>query len=573
MINSDYEGVSKDDEVLGELYARHAELETFKDLETQRGTPIPALFNQFYKFIQNPSTVSVETFKRMVDTDDTIGAGVDFLTTCLAARMGSYSHPSEEVTQWVNKALDKIEGGSYNAIKEMLSAAWVGFSVQEKVWANTEEGFIIEKLVPLPPATVLFETERTGELTADGILQYQRNYNPLLASGGINFFGGMLGTGFTTTSTGAAVGRPDVYAKFGDLPFPLRTANTYNYLSVRIPKDKCVHYAFDAQGKFGNPYGRSLLRRAYKFYVMKDAFLQMLAVALDRKGTPLTVVWADANTTIRDKAKAGDSTTNVRGQEKGIRADVAARDAFKNIHNDTVIVLPGKKDSIYSIDTVQNTSNADVFIQAIELCNKSIMRALLVPSLIFTNGDGTGSFALGQEHAKTFDKILDGILAGAKSALLQQVIKPLLAYNFPRSVWEKDGLGDFAKRELTPDEREKEMDKFEKGINSGVIDVNNLKDLNKMRDAIGFEPVDEVIGKPQSMMGDMFNGAGDDGDNGIAGQTEEQDDGGGLKGDQDGGPSGAETNGRSSGGKASPGDKPSGDGGKPKGKPFGGEAE
>src|SRR5690242_191787 len=79
------------------LYARHVEVESFNDLTAQRSTPIPALFNQFYKFIQNPSSVSVETFKRMVDTDDTIGSGVDFLTTCLAARLGAYQHPSQEI--------------------------------------------------------------------------------------------------------------------------------------------------------------------------------------------------------------------------------------------------------------------------------------------------------------------------------------------------------------------------------------------------------------------------------------------------------------------------------------------
>jgi uncharacterized membrane protein YgcG len=306
---------------------------------------------------------------------------------------------------------------------------------------------------------------------------------------------------------------------------------------------------------------------------MKDAFLQMLAVALDRKGTPLTIVWADANTTILDGTKSNNGTPNVRGQEKGQRADVAARNAFKNIHNDTTIILPGKKDSIYSVDTIQTTSNADVFIQAIELCNKSIMRALLIPSLIFTNGDGTGSFALGQEHAKTFDKILDGILAGAKSTLLQQVIKPLLAYNFPRSVWEKEGLGDFSKRELSMDERDKEMDKFEKAVNIGVVDINNLKDLNKMRDAIGFDPLEELIIRQQPMMGDMFDGAGNDGINGIAGQGKEQNDGGSVDGDQVGGSSGAKGDGSSSGGKASPGDKPSGDGGAAKGKPFGDKAK
>ena len=481
------------------LYARHVEIKSLKDLEAQRGTPIPALFNQFYKFIQNPSTVSVETFKRMVDTDDTIGSGTDFLTTCLMARLGRYTHESSEITEFVNKALEKIDGGFYNAGKELMGASWAGFAVQEKVWANDPMGFIVKKLVSLPPGTILFETERTGELTYDGILQYQRNYNPANLAYGTNFL-----FGFTGSVDGRGGGRPDPYAKYGDMPFPLRTANTYNYLSIRIPKQKCIHYAFDAQGKFGNPYGRSLLRRAYKWYVMKDAFLQMLSIALDRKGTPLTIVYADPNTTLRDPTKS-PTTTNARGiQGLGERADQAAQRAFRNIHNDSTIILPGKKGQVFETDFVPQASNAQDFMAAIDLCNKSIMRALLIPSLIFGNGDGSGSYSLGQEHAKTFDKILDGMNAGLSEVLINQFVKELIAYNFPKSAWEKDGVGSFSKREMSQEEVSKEIDVLEKAVNIGAVDMDDLNDLNAVRDKLGLEPLDKVPVRESISLGDGF---------------------------------------------------------------------
>ncbi len=482
------------DEVANEfeelLYARHAEVKTEEDLLFQRGTPIPALFNTFYKFIQNPSSVSVETFKRMVDTDDTVGSGVDFLTTCLAARLGMYQHEDNEISEWVNTALENVEGGFTNVLKELLSATWAGFAVQEVVWGNDEQlGFVPKKMVSLPPSTILFETERTGELTYDGILQYQRNYNPAFASAGVSY---LFGFGANILSTDRSF-RPDPYAKLGDFPFPLRTANTYSYLSIRIPVAKCVHYAFDAQGKFGNPYGRSLLRRCYKFYVMKDAILQMLSIALDRKGTPLTLVYADPNMTLLDPNKARPGGDN-RGHHKvGIRADQAAREAFRQIHNDTTIILPGKKGQVFDTDFVPQTSNANDFLEALRFCNSSILRALLVPTLIFGNGDGTGSFALGQEHAKTFDKILDGMLSGLKHILLQQLIRPMLALNFDRSKWERQGLGDFSKRELSPDEIDKEMTVIEKAVSMGAIDMNDMNDLNKVRDKIGFDARNKPI--------------------------------------------------------------------------------
>lgn len=471
------------------LYSPHAEIESFGDLMQQRGSPIPALFNIYYKFVQNPSSVSIDTFKRMIDTDDTIGSGVDFLTTCLASRLGRYTHDNPEITEFVNKALEKIEGGFHNSVKEMLSATWAGFSVQELVWADDPIGFIVKKLVSLPPTTILFETERTGEITPDGILQYQRNWYP--------FGMGLGGYGSAIGVAGSSIGgmRPDAFAKYGDLPFPVRTANPAYYMSIRIPKQKVLHYSFDAQGKFGNPYGRSLLRRAYKYYVLKDAILQMLSIALDRKGTPLMIVYADPNTTLIDESKSAPGA-NPKGQYAGISADQAAREAFRNVHNDTVMILPGKKGEIYDTDMMDQSPNTSDFIAALDFCNKSIMRALLIPSLIFTNGDGTGSFALGQEHAKTFDKVCDSILEGVKQVLLQQLITPMVKFNFPRQEWEKQGFGSFTRKELSQEEIDKQMEGFEKAVGIGAMDMAELNDLNQVRETLSLEPRTEVFPQP-----------------------------------------------------------------------------
>lgn len=482
------------------LYNRHAEVKGLEDLIIQRGTPIPTLFSSFHKFVQNPSTVSVETFKRMVDTDDTIGSSVDFLTTCLAARLGYYQHPSDEITQWMAAALDKIQGGFHNSLKEMLGATWSGFSVQEMVWGNDDQlGFIPRKLVSLPPSTIMFETERTGELTADGILQYQRNYMPSPS----NFARSLL-YGFSSSSTNRKY-RPDPLAKLGDYEFPIRISNQWNYMALRIPIAKCIHYAFDAQGRFGNPYGRSLLRRAYKWWVMKDAFLQMLSIALDRKGTPLTIVYADPNTTMIDSSKQSKNAVQRGARGGGIRADKAAQGAFRNIHNDTTIVLPGKKGQVFDTDFVPQASNATDFMAAIDLCNKSLMRAMLVPSLIFGNGDGTGSYSLGQEHAKTFNKILDGMNSGVSQTLRLQLVERMLKLNFPESAWKKDGLGDFTKRELSVDEIEKEMAAIERAVNWGAVDMNDLSDLNNIREKIGFEARETPIERTKPSIGsEMF---------------------------------------------------------------------
>lgn len=477
------------------LYARHTEIQTLEDLTLQRGTNIPALYNQVYKFIQNPSTVSVETFRRMKDTDETIGAGIDFLISCLAARLGKYTHSNDQVSEWMNDRLEQIDSGWTQAIKEILAACWAGFYVGEKVWANTENGFVIKKIVSLPPGTVLFETHRTGELTSDGILQYQRNYNPALFGAGIAYLFGFSSTAVPFTQNNI---RPDIYAKLGDYPFPLRSPNIFSYLSIRIPVRKCIHFAWNTNN---NPYGLSMLRRAYKHWVLKDAVLQFMAIALDRKGTPLQVWYVDPNATFIDTDKWNgmpiDPTQNV-----GIRAQTAIKNALRNVHNDSVVIMPGRKAQFVEHDIIQQSSNAQDFIAALNYLDTRIMRALLLPPLVFGSGDGSGSYSLGQEHAKTFDKLCDGFLEPVKMVLIQQLVREMMMLNFPPEVWEKDGFGEFSSRELTQDERQKEMECVAKAIEVGGVDMNDLDDLNRIRELAGFKPRDVAIPQPAPMFGE-----------------------------------------------------------------------
>lgn len=484
------------DELADEMMNRHVEIQTLADMmggENQRGTPIPALQNTFYKFVQNPSTVSVETFKRMLDTDETCGSGTDFLVSCLIARLGAYQHDDPDITAFVTQALTGIEGGFYEVLKDVFSTAWAGFSVSEIVWANKSIGYVPERIATLPPTSILFEVDRTGRLTDDGILQYQRNYNPAQSAFSTGF-----GAGLMSPALGF-VPRPDPMAKFGDLPYPVRSPSTFNYLSIRIAKLKCLHMTWNSQGRFGNPYGRSLYRRLYNWWVMKWAYAQMMGVALDRKGTPLGIGYADPNATIT--TQTGYKSSGKQDRNAGIRAPAAMAEAFKNVHNDTFITLPGKKGHTFDVEMIEQHANAGDFISAIQLCNTLILRGLLIPALVFSSGDGAGSYALGEAHVKTFDKILDGYLEGGKAALIEQLVKQLIAYNFPKARWQEKGFGTFARRELTIDERQKEAEMFEKAVNMGIVDTNDLTDLNKMREAMGFEPRTTPIAKPDPFGG------------------------------------------------------------------------
>jgi hypothetical protein len=156
-------------------------------------------------------------------------------------------------------------------------------------------------------------------------------------------------------------------------------------------------------------------------------------------------------------------------------------------------VLPGKKGEIFDAQQLTATATAADFLESMKFCNMSMLRGLLIPSLIFGNGDGTGSYSLGQEHSKTFDTLCDSINSGLEHILLQQLVKQIIAYNFPKSQWEEEGLGAFSKRSMSKDEIQKEMEVYTSAITAGIIDANDLNDLNKMRETIGFEALEKPI--------------------------------------------------------------------------------
>lgn len=456
--------------IKSELKSRYDELTALQQEQVQMGTAVPQLYGSLSRFVANPSTVSVETYKRMLDTDDTIGAGIDFMNLSFISRFGEYKHPSKEIQEFVRRALNQMEGSWHGNLDEMFSAEWSGFSLTEQVWDFKSDfdgfpAFVPKKLVTYPPLTIVFAVNRHGEVLPDGIYQYQRFHN--------TFFNSFV----SGTDNGSLDGfRPDLYASIGDYPYPIRIAADLTYLTVKIPKTKVIHLRSSSTGKFDNPYGRSILRRAYKHWVSKDAYIKMRLVAADRKGTPLLVGYAAPNDTVlQNEMNTG------HGGTEAMRADLALAATMRTIHNSSFIVIPGRKGETYELEAIQTQGDMTVFKDAIDDCNKGILQSLLIPELIMGGSNG-GSYALGSEHTKNYNRIIDGKLKQYKQAILEQFIQKIIAYNFPRKQWEKDGFGDFLLEEYDPDTMEKMANIFGALTQNGYLSPSEQVDMDHVRE-------------------------------------------------------------------------------------------
>jgi hypothetical protein len=455
-----------------ELQRRFDELDRLEKEQVEIGTTVPQLYGSLSKFIANPSTVSVETYKRMLDTDETLGSGIDFTNLSMMARWGEYKHPSQEITDFVQRALGGMEGSWHENLEEMLSAEWAGFSVTEQVWKAGEDtmgipAFVPKKLVTYPPLTVVFAVDRQGNLLPDGIYQYQRYYNSFFSSfaAGLHVVGE---DGF----------RPDLFAAQGDFPYPIRLAADLSYLTVKIPRHKCIHLRSSSTGKFNNPYGRSILRRAYKNWVIKDAFLKMWVIGADRKGTPLIVGYAAPNDTVHSQAQGA---AGAQGEPKEERADHAMARILKTIHNQSAIVLPGRKGEIYDIESVPIQGDMNVFKEGALYCNQMLMRALLLPPMVMGGGDGGGNYSLADNHTKIFEKSVDGKLKVHKQGVLEQLVQKIISYNFPESAWKKDGYGEFKLEEYDTELMEKLSNVYRNLTETGYMTPEAQVDMDDVR--------------------------------------------------------------------------------------------
>lgn len=243
---------------------------------------------------------------------------------------------------------------------------------------------------------------------------------------------------------------------------------------IYIDPGKVWHYAHNTE--FQNHYGRSDLRAAYKNWWSKKFIVNYWNVFLERLGQPMTVA----------KYPVGASE-ELKAALKGILTGLSTK---------TEILIPEGVE----IELVEATraGHADYF-QALSYHDNAIARAMLVVALLGTGGDEIkrGSDSQSRLHLRVLFKMADEIAKDLIFTFCQQVVKPLVDYNFktdkyPRLIWQD--YGEFEGIEVA--------DTIRLLHAAGIIDMNQ-EDVNYARSVLGLplrregDKEDEVIRPPQ----------------------------------------------------------------------------
>lgn len=199
---------------------------------------------------------------------------------------------------------------------------------------------------------------------------------------------------------------------------------------VRIPVDRLVAYVNEREG--GNWLGRSLLRPAYKNWLLKDRELRAQAITVERNGMGMPVVTgAPAPDALqgaeREKWEQSEKTAGLQ-LAKGLKA---GENAGAYIPAGGKLELKGVDGRLPDVD------------KPIRYQDEQIARAVLAHFLNL--GTETGSWALGSTFADFFVNSLNAVARQIADVTQQHVVEDLVDANWgeeepaPRLVFEVIG--------------------------------------------------------------------------------------------------------------------------------------
>ena len=203
-------------------------------------------------------------------------------------------------------------------------------------------------------------------------------------------------------------------------------------LTAPIPVDRLVAYVNDREG--GNWIGQSLLRTAYKNWLLKDRMLRAQALTVERNGLGVPVytgaeVPEGADATEREAWQKSEKEAGLK-LAKGFRAGEAAGASIPNTSDLTLMGVTGK---------LPDTD------KPIRYHDEQIARAVLAHFLNL--GTETGSWALGSTFADFFTSSLNAVAAHIAEVTQAHVIEDLVDWNWgesepaPRLVFKPIGSG------------------------------------------------------------------------------------------------------------------------------------
>lgn len=377
--------------------------------------------------------------------------GMEKLVLYVSAKVGDYHHPNPMIEDFVNA---NITSYIKKWVQEIATSAyWSGFGVSEILWKrkpgprNIRQVWI-DDLVNYHPTQVQFKLDDYSRLSH--------------------------GNGNSSSNLKSGIWVP--------APNNIKTKKlnkSYTGGMIRLEKSKVLHIAFS--GSSNNPWGVSQLHSVLDYHLFKEAFRDMMAVALDRYGTPLLYAIVPPQITNEVITEEDGTVRNKQYRE-------SVSEALQDVRGNQGIVLEQlSKDYPVQIGSLTTGNNfADAFKQAIDLCDSNMQIGMGIPNLIMRDErSGLGSGSSSENQVEMFNLFVGQYFNLVTSAFTAQVINQLIAYNFdPYSVKDINNPGYISEIPLRPTEIETIIKAFSTLTSLGYMNASSQEDFNYVRSMI-----------------------------------------------------------------------------------------
>ena len=320
----------------------------------------------------NESDITLQTFKDM-ENDAGIVAPLTIVKAPIRSVVWSIECKNNDIKDFVEKAISLIWE---KLIGDMLLALNFGYQSFEKVFTRNNDGIVYKKLLAYDPANITVKIHP--------------------ATGGF--------AGIELSQSNEATG------------------------SIQLPPQKCFHFAYDM--RWGNFYGRSKQRPAYKYWFIDKYFYEFQNVFMEKLSGGVIVSYAPSGKTVVD----GVEYDNIQTMKQ----------VAQDLRSGGVASLPSEMwgeqagDRKWLLELLESKKDTGQFIKAHEHLDTMKARAIFVPDLVY-KAEQVGSFALGKEHTNNFILSIKAILDYVKLFIDDYLIPQLVLYNFginaPRAEW------------------------------------------------------------------------------------------------------------------------------------------
>jgi len=326
-------------------------------------------------------------FYLMQQFDPTIGAAVYIIRRMLINAIGEYHHEQEGIKQFITDALANIEGGFQLAVSRLLTAPVFGVATLEKLWGRTENRWTIDRLELLHPLTYARELY---EGSAQAIISGKKE-------------------GIALDKQTQRVEEVTQYSgKISEAPVTHKIANL-------------VYWPYNAQFR-EDVYGNSILEKARRSWYAKVKMEAYWAVLMEKYAVPIPIMPVPEG--YHEDPVTGEPVTNALWFANFFEELVAGQALTIEMGTEEMAAW---KDSLQLLESKAGAA-AD-FDRACRYFDGQLFKAVMMPRLLLEEPEHA-TRAQAEVNLEFFNLMLQGIQDELNEVLVQQIVAPMVLYNF-----------------------------------------------------------------------------------------------------------------------------------------------